>query len=115
MQNDYSSFAKGIDDGPHHELISRFLWDCFREERAFVTDFRPDVNDDLSKVYAMGPEEIIDDILEPLTTQLGLDVNGIDFKALGFESIKTPADVARFVMKMAATSERDQSNSSSAR
>jgi hypothetical protein len=105
LQVDYSDFAEGINDGPLHETISRFLWNCLSVERALVPDFRPEVNDDLAKVYAMGPEEIIDDILEPLTAQLNLDVSGIDFKALGFDSIKTPADVAHFVMKMAIASE----------
>lgn len=115
MQTDYSTFAAGIGDGPHREAISRFLWDCFCDGRAFVPDFRPDVSDDLAKVYAMGPEEIIDDILEPLTAQLRLDVEALDFKALGFDSIKTPADVAHFVMRLAALREGNQPESSKAR
>lgn len=108
MHMDYSAFAQGVNDGPHHDQITRFLWDCLSVERALVPDFRPEVNDDLVEVYAMGPEEIVDDILEPLSTQLNLDVSGIDFKALGFASVRTPADVAHFVMKMVTISEKKQ-------
>ena len=111
LQVDYSDFAEGINDGRLHEPVSRFLWNCLSGERALVPDFRPKVNDDLAKVYGMGPEEIVDDILEPLTAQLDLDVSGIDFKALGFGSIKTPADVAHFVMKMATACEVSQAKS----
>jgi len=108
MQTDYSTFAAGIGEGPYREAIIRFLWDCLREERAFVADFRPDTSDDLAKVYAMGPEEIVDDFLEPLTTQLSLDVEDVDFKTLGFHSINTVADFAHFMMRLAASQEGKQ-------
>jgi hypothetical protein len=97
LQLDFAIFAKAIEDGPLHEPISQFLWDCFSNTRALVPDFRPDVNDDLARVYAMGPEEIIDDILDPITTQLNLDIYGLNFKALGFDAIKTIANVADFI------------------
>jgi hypothetical protein len=111
IQTDYSTFAAGIGEGADREEICRFLWDCLRDEIALVPDFRPDVNDDLKKVYAMGPEEIVDDFLEPLATQLSLDVEGVDFKALGFHSINTVVDFAHFMMRLAESQESKQPDS----
>jgi len=49
----------------------------------------------------MGPEEVRDDVIEPLLAKLGLSVIGIDFTGFDFSSIVTPKDVIGFVMKVA--------------
>ncbi|MBM5812409.1 MAG: hypothetical protein FJ191_10665 [Gammaproteobacteria bacterium] len=96
---DVDAFARGFEDGQHPER-PRLLWELLREV-AFVPDFRPDPDDSLSKVYAMGPEEVRDDVIEPLLAKLGLSVIGIDFTGFDFSSIVTPKDVIGFVMKVA--------------
>jgi len=70
-------------------------------EQAFVPDFRPGPNDSLPKVYAMGPEEVRDIVIEPLLAKLGLSVSGIDFTGFDFASIATPKDAGGFVMTIA--------------
>lgn len=59
------------------------------------------IDDSLSKVYAMGPEEVREDVIDPLLTKLGLSVESIDFTGFDFSSIATPKDVGRFVMQVA--------------
>ena len=95
---DVASFVRGFEDGRQPE-VPRSLWEMLREA-AFVPDFRPDPDDSLSKLYAMGPEEVRDDVIEPLLTKLGLGVSGIDFTGFDFSSIATPRDVVAFVMKV---------------
>ncbi|WP_415644201.1 hypothetical protein [Sphingomonas antarctica] len=84
----------------HHAEAARVLWELLRQQ-AFVPDFRPDPNDDLSKVNAMGPEEVRDDVIDPLLDRLGLSVSGIDFTDFDFSSVATPRDVIAFVTKVA--------------
>ena len=94
------AFARGLGVGDQHAEIVDYLWDILREE-AFVTDFSPDPEDDLATVYAMGPEEVRDDVIEPLLTKLRLSLDEFDFTGFDFSSITTPKDVGRFVMKVA--------------
>ena len=96
---DVDAFARGVEDGRHPD-VPRPLWELLREA-AFIPDFRPDPDDNLSKVYAMGPEEVRDDVIEPLLAKLRLSVSGIDFTGFDFSSVATPRDVVAFVMKVA--------------
>jgi hypothetical protein len=50
----------------------------------------------------MGPEEVRDDIIEPLLNKLGLKVDHIDFTGFNFARITTPRDIAAFVVRVAA-------------
>jgi hypothetical protein len=102
MTVDVDAFARGFEGGDRHPEIPRFLWEMLREE-AFVPDFRPDPNDDLTKIYGKGPEEVQDDLIEPLLIRLGLCASGIDFRGFDFASVTTPKDAGRFVMKLADT------------
>ena len=95
-------FSRGIEDGSRHDEITRSLWDHLRNNQAFVEDFRPLPEDDLAEVYAMGPEEVRDDLIDPITEKLNLDLSRYDFKGFDFASLKTPSDVARFLMSLAA-------------
>ncbi|BBF68395.1 hypothetical protein [Sphingomonas bisphenolicum] len=99
---DADAFANRMEAGGRSSEIAHLLWGMLREE-AFVPDFRPEPEDSLSKVYAMGPEEVRDDLVEPLLDRLGLDVEGIDFKGFDFALIATPRDVAQFMLKIANT------------
>ena len=49
----------------------------------------------------MGPEEVRDDLIDPITEKLNLDLSRYDFKGFDFASLKTPSDVARFLMGLA--------------
>lgn len=98
MDVDVDAFARTCEDGQHPEM-PRLLWELLRE-LAFVPDFRPDPDDSLAKVYAMGPEEVRDDVIEPLLARLGVSVSGIDFTGFDFSSVVTPKDVMAFVMKI---------------
>jgi hypothetical protein len=100
MSVDVDTFAHGLEGGDRRSEIARVLWEILRGE-AFVPDFRPDPDDRLARVYAMGPEEVRDDVIDPLLTRLGLSVSGIDFTGFDFSSIATPKDVSRFVVKVA--------------
>lgn len=100
MNVDIDTFARGFEGGDRHPEIIRSLWDLLRED-AFVPDFRPDPEDDLIKIYAKGPEEVMYDVIEPLLTRLGLSVSGMDFRGFDFASVATPKDVGAFVMKVA--------------
>lgn len=104
---DADTFARGLEIGDRHSEIAGLLWGILREE-AFVPDFRPLPEDDLSTVYAMGPEEVRDDVIEPLLTKLGLSVEGIDFTGFDFSSIATSRDVGRFVVKVAEAQGRGE-------
>ncbi|HEU4962155.1 MAG TPA: hypothetical protein VFT56_17335 [Sphingomonas sp.] len=106
MSVDVDAFAHGLEGGDRRSEIARELWGILRDE-AFVADFRPDPNDDLAKVYAMGPEEVRDELIEPLLTRLGLSVSGIDFTGFDFSSITTPRGVSRFVVKVADAQGRE--------
>lgn len=95
---DVAAFVSGFEDGQQPD-VPRLLWEMLREA-AFVPDFRPDPDDSLSQLYAMGPEEVRDDVIEPLLTKLGLSVSGIYFTSFDFSSIATPRDVVAFVIKV---------------
>lgn len=97
---DVDAFARSLEGGDRRLEIARFLWKILREE-ALVPDFRPGADDSLSKVYAMGPEEVRDDVIDPLLAKLGLSVGGINFAGFDFSSIATPKGVGRFVMQVA--------------
>jgi hypothetical protein len=97
---DMETFVQALSADEQHAEAARVLWELLRQQ-AFVPDFRPDPNDDLSKVNAMGPEEVRDDVIDPLLDRLGLSVSGIDFTGFDFSSVATPRDVIAFVMKVA--------------
>jgi hypothetical protein len=101
---DADVFARGFEDSRIDPGLQAdgiwLLWELLREA-AFISDFRPDPDDSLSAVYAMGPEEVRDDVIEPLLAKLGLSTSGIDFTGFDFSSIVTPKDVLAFVMKVA--------------
>ena len=96
---DVDAFARGFGDSQQPDM-PRLLWQLLREA-AFVPDFRPAPDDSLSKVYAMGPQEVRDDVIEPLLAKLGLSVSGIDFTGFDFSSVSTPRDVIAFIIKVA--------------
>ena len=98
LNADVAAFARGVEDARQLEVL-RLLWELLREA-AFVPDFRPDPDDSLSKVYAMGPEEVMYDVVEPLLTKLELSVSGIDFTGFDFSSVFTPRDVVAFVINV---------------
>ena len=97
---DMEAFVQALSADEQKAEAARALWELLRQQ-AFVPDFRPDPNDDLSEVYAIGPEEVRDDVIDPLLDRLGLSVSGIDFTGFDFASIATPTDVVAFVMKVA--------------
>ena len=76
------------------------MWNALREA-AFVDDFRVDPEDLLAAVFGMGPEEVRDELIEPLLTELGLRVDGIDFTGFDFASIATVEDAALFLTRIA--------------
>ena len=86
--------------GGRSSEVARALWDLLRTE-AFVSDFRPAPDDILPKIYAMGPEEVRDDVIEPILMRLGLKVDRMNFKGVDFASILTPRDVVTFITKVA--------------
>ena len=94
-------FSLGIKPGPRHDEITRAIWDNLRKEQAFVEDFRPDPQDNLAEIYAMGPEEVRYDMVDPITEQLNLDLSLYDGRGFDFASLKTPSDVAIFLMSLA--------------
>lgn len=96
---DCDVFARGIKEGAQWQRIARCLWDRLREE-SFVADFRPDPEDSLSKVYAMGPEEVRDELIEPIAQCLGINLSGIDFEGFDFSALDTPKAVAHFLMSL---------------
>jgi hypothetical protein len=96
---DVDAFARPFDDSSRPE-VPRLLWDMIRE-RAFVSDFRPDLDDSLDKVHAMGWEEVEDEMILPLLKELGLSTSGIDFTGFDFTSITTPREVIAFILKIA--------------
>lgn len=81
--------------------LARELWTLLQDS-AFIPDFRPDPDDNLAEVYAMGPEEVRDDIIEPLLNKLSLEVDQVDFTGFNFARITTPRDVAAFIGKVAS-------------
>lgn len=50
----------------------------------------------------MGPEEVRYDMVDPITEQLDLDLGLYDNTGFDFASLKTPSDVAQFLMSLAA-------------
>ncbi|MEO7966257.1 MAG: hypothetical protein ABIT38_20335 [Gemmatimonadaceae bacterium] len=69
-----------------------------------MPDFRPDVNDDLSTVYAMGPEEILDDVLEPFAAQFKVDFKATDFGMGGLEEMRTLSELALLLTRVSVRS-----------
>lgn len=102
---DVDGFAGGIGEGERKAEVAELLWEILQEE-AFVRDFRPGPDDNLSGVYGMGPEDVRDDVIAPLLDRLGLSVQGIDFTGFDFSSIVNPRDAGRFVMRIAAAQNR---------
>jgi hypothetical protein len=92
----FETFLKEVGSGPLKDEVALLLWQKLRTEHTFVKDFRPLPNDDLAKVFAMGPEEVRDDLIEPIITDLNIDVSNIDFIGFDFRSIKTLKDVVCF-------------------
>lgn len=64
-----SSFARELEGSDRHPAIAPALWELL-QERAFVDDFRPKADDDLYKVFAMDPEIVRDEMIEPLLARL---------------------------------------------
>jgi len=95
-----NGFARDLEDSDRHPEIAIALWKIL-QERAFVDDFRPEVDDDLYKIFAMDPEIVRDELVDVMLSRLSLSVEGIDFSGFDFASIKTPRDVSRFVVKVA--------------
>lgn len=52
----------------------------------------------------MGPEEVRYDMVNPIAKQLGLDLGLYDDTGFDFASLKTPSDVALFLMSLAEDS-----------
>lgn len=96
---DIDTFAQGFEEGLHPD-VPRLLWELLRDV-AFVPDFRPDPDDNLVRIYAMGPEEALDDLIEPLLDKLELSKSKIDFNGLDLSSLNTPRDVASLIAKVA--------------
>jgi len=94
-------FSRGIEAGAQHEEITRSLWNHLRNDHAFVEDFRPLPQDDLAEVYAIGPEEVRDDLVDTITEELYLDISRFDFAGFDFATLRTPLDVALFLMGLA--------------
>ena len=59
-------FSSRIESGPRHNEITWSVWNNLREEQAFVEDFKPDPQDNLSNIYGIGPEEIRYDMIVPI-------------------------------------------------
>lgn len=97
---DADAFARELEGGVQHPEIARAIWDLLRE-RAFVSDFRPDPDDDLYRVFGMDAEIVRDEVFDKLLTTLGLSVSGIDFAGFDFASMTTPRDVSYFLAKIA--------------
>jgi hypothetical protein len=100
LKSDIHNFELGVETGCVPGL-ARELWTLLQDS-AFIPDFRPAPDDNLADVYAMGPEEVRDDIIEPLLNKLGLKVDHIDFTGFNFARITTPRDIAAFVVRVAA-------------
>ncbi len=49
----------------------------------------------------MGPEEVRDDVIEPLLDKLALDPSWIDFRGFDFASVTTPREVIAFILRIA--------------
>lgn len=96
---DIEAFARPF-EGSSRPEVPRLLWDLLREE-AFVADFRPDLDDSLDEVYCMGPEEVRDDVIEPILDKMALDPSWIDFRGFDFASVTTPREVIAFILKIA--------------
>jgi hypothetical protein len=97
---DVHYFELGVETGCI-PCLARELW-ALLQDSAFIPDFRPGPDDNLAEVYAMGPEEVRDDIIEPLLNKLSLKVDRIDFTGFDFASIITPRDIAAFIVRVAS-------------
>lgn len=94
-----TDFMGQLPVSPVTEPLARGLWDLLRDA-AFVPDFRVDASDLLDATFGMGPEEVSDDLTDPLLDQLGLDVSMIDFTGLDFRKLKTVGDVAKLMIRV---------------
>lgn len=97
------SFTKSLEEGPCRDVVASFLWKHIRDELAFVPDFKPAANDSFSKIYGLHTDDLRDDILDPLTSQCGIDTSGMDFTGQDLSLIDTPADVNRFISRLATS------------
>lgn len=92
-------FGTELDNTIAKTGLGRSLWKLLRE-KAFVEDFRPRPDDNLEEVFAMGPEEVRDDLVDPLIWCLGLNADSISFKDVDFATLRTPRDVAKFAAEI---------------
>ena len=97
------SFTKSLEEGPCRDIVASFLWKLIRDELAFIPDFKPAANDSFSKIYGLYTDDLQDDILDPLTSQCGIDMSGMDFRGQDLSLIDTPAEVNRFVSRPATS------------
>lgn len=96
---DAAAFAEGCGGSDRHKQILGELWKELRDA-AFVPDFRPHPSESLTEVYGIGPEEAIDEVIEPILKRLGLSWDGLDFTGFDRESLVTPKDLGEFLMKV---------------
>jgi hypothetical protein len=97
---DLAAFAQALQLSEKHIYIAEALWEKLRED-ALVADFRPDPDDDMARIYAMGVEEVMYDIIEPLLEKLGLSIDKFDLTDIDFKLIATPRDLAKFFVRVA--------------
>jgi hypothetical protein len=89
------TFQRDLGGAGKQERVAAFLWNRLRD-LAFVPDFRPLPGDDLLKIYALGPEDVRDDIIEPLLDHLGIAPGDIDFAGFDFAALATPKSIFDF-------------------
>ena len=99
INHDMYDFERQLDIGYDHRQVARTLWDALRSV-AFVADFRPSYDDDLAALYAMGPDEVRDELIDVILNALSIDVSGINFSHVDFGTIKSPKDVANFIVNV---------------
>lgn len=102
-QESLESFTKSLEEGPCRDVVASFLWKHIRDELAFVPDFKPAANDSFSKIYGLHTDDLRDDVLDSLTDQCGIDTSGMDFTGQDLSLIDTPADVNRFISRLATS------------
>jgi hypothetical protein len=100
MDADRDVFAASVGAEGANVPIAHALWDQLREE-AFVPDFRPSRDDSLFSVFGMGPEEVRDELIEPIITKLGLIPDRQTFSCVDFSLIGTPQDAQNLLARVA--------------
>lgn len=96
----FEDFKKQLGEGVISPIVAAHLWELLRQ-CAFVDDFRPSPDDDLDEVFAMGPEEVKDELIEPLIGHLGGQASSIDVKDVDLANLRTPRQVAAFIARHA--------------